>query len=284
MTEITLSFGMMKDIPDDVIKSIMTFAHFGVGSMEIESPASRFAHVSKTWNRLYQEATNESSFETKELRRITQGMTIRTCPRTTTGAGGVETILDCWEKVKGVPPWWTSSYVFEGGFWDDKNALSSDFLYDVLTGHDTHGPFYIAEGRTPPTLMINFDRPITIRAVCFWARNKPRLVYCFKEGLPGSTPFHLPLHFGSPKNTLHIPKAPFKKKVFGKSDPLAYAKVVGQAMPQGRTAPAYYLEQFDLPTILPEPITVNVGESFGIRILASQERGWVGINNLLIFE
>jgi len=256
----------MNDIPDDAIKSIMTFAHFGVGPMEIESPASRFAHVSKKWCRLYRQATNESLFKTKELRRVTQGMTIRTCPGTATGAGGVETILDCWEKVKGVPPWWTSSYVFEGGFWDDKTDVWTD-----------NGPFYVAQGRAAPALLIDFDRPVTIRAVVFWARNKPRLVYCFKRGPLGS-------HIISPKNTLQIPKAPFKKEVFFQNDPVAYAKIVGQAMPQGRAAPAYYLEQFDLPTILPEPITVNVGESFGIRILASQERGWVGINNLLIFE
>ena len=261
----------MNDIPDDVIKSIMTFAHFGVGPMELESPASRFAHVSKKFHRLYQQATNESLFKTKELRRITQGMTIRTCPQTATGAGGVETILDCWEKVNGVPPWWASSFAFEGGSWHAKKSVGTD-----------NGPFYVKEGRAPPTLLIDFDRPVTIRAVCFWARNKPRLVYCFKRGLPGSISFDI----GSPKNTLQIPKGeePFVKKVFGKNDPVAYAKVVGQAMPQGRAAPAYYLEQFDLPTTLPEPITVNVGESFGIRILASQERGWVGINKLLIFE
>jgi len=186
----------------------------------------------------------ESLFATNGLRRVTQGMTIRTCPRTR--ANKVETILDCWEPVRGVPKWWTSSYVFEGGHWEAQR--------DVLTNN---GPFCVAPGRSPPTLLINFDRPITIRGVCFWARNGPRLVYCFKQqvGLDST-----PLETGSENNMLHIPRAPFKQEFFWKN------------------------EWIDMPTILPEPITVNVGESFGIRILASQERGWVGINNLLFFE
>ena len=162
----------MNDIPDDVIKSIMTFAHFGVGPMELESPASRFAHVNKKWCRLYQQATNESLFKTKELRRVTQGMTIRTCPGTAPGAGGVETILDCWEKVKGVPPWWTSSYVFEGGPWDAKNDVGTD-----------NGPFYVAEGRQPPTLLIDFDRPFLFSCFCFTFPNTTYILFVFHKGL-----------------------------------------------------------------------------------------------------
>mmetsp|Transcript_5519 Transcript_5519/g.8448 ORF Transcript_5519/g.8448 Transcript_5519/m.8448 type:complete len:267 (-) Transcript_5519:216-1016(-) len=264
----------VNDLPDEVIMEIMTFSSFGMGPMEIASPASRFAHVSTKWNHIYQKANKKSLFATNELRRVTQGMTIRTCPRTATGAGGVETILDCWKSVRGVPPWWTSSYVFEGGHWDG--------LVDAGTDN---GPFSLVEEAFPPTLLINFDRPITIRGVCFWARNKPRLVDCYKhqQCLDSTLSVNESEH-----NTLNIPKAPSQYDRWLSSwreNPTVYSKIVAQSRPQGKEiSNESSFEQFDLPTILPEPITINVGESLGIRIFASQERGWVGINNLLFFE
>jgi len=262
------------DIPDEVIINIMTLSFFGAGSLETVCPASRLSHVSKKWHRLYEKAKRDALFETNELRRVTQGLAICTYPRLATGAGNVETILDSWERG---PHWWTSRYNFEGGHWRAG-----------IDNGTNDGPFDLREGAYAPTLVVNFNRPVTIRGVSFWARNKPRLVYCFVEKRPnGDTT--TPTEPESGKNMLYIPKAlpdTQGKALYrrGRRDPSWYAELVAQKMPQGKAPTEMDTEHFDLPSILPEPLTVNVGDLFCIRILASQERGWVGINNLLLFE
>lgn len=264
------------DIPDEVIIHIMTLSSFGAGSLETVCPASRFSHVSKKWHRLYEKAKRDALFETNELCRVTQGLTICTYPTLATGAGNVETILDSWEPVPRTAPWWTSHCIFEGGHWRAG-----------IDNGTNDGPFYLREGAIVPTLVVNFDRPVTIRGVSFWARNKPRLVYCFVKQPNADIPTPTEPELG--KNMLYIPKALSENQGNGfyrrgRLDPSWYAELVAQKMPQGKAPTEIDTEHFDLPSILPEPLTVNVGESFCIRIFASQERGWVGINNLLLFE
>lgn len=66
-----------------------------------------------------------------------------------------------------------------------------------------------------------------------------------------------------------------------------YNLLVAEKMPQGRPAADISPEEairIQLPELLPEPLTIDEGEAFCIKILASQERGWVGINHLTLWE
>lgn len=61
-----------------------------------------------------------------------------------------------------------------------------------------------------------------------------------------------------------------------------YMRLVARDLPQGTPAKAEaILRNSELPVILPEPMT---GEKLLVEILESHERGWVGINQLALFE
>ena len=62
------------------------------------------------------------------------------------------------------------------------------------------------------------------------------------------------------------------------------AQNVVRCLPQGRPASREDQARHELPQVLPDPLQVGVGERLCILILASQERGWVSINHLLLFE
>ena len=132
-----------------------------------------------------------------------------------------------------------------------------------------------------PTLVLTFGRKVTIRAVGLWARNKPRLIHCFIRR--GS------IDFKSDRNMFELGPSDGGTDIVS-INPISrrvkYNRLVAQKMPQGRPAdlsPAKAI-RIQLPELLPEPLTIDEGEAFCIKILASQEREWVGINHLTLWE
>ena len=258
-----------KMIPEAVLIRIMTFVDFGAAADEPTCPAARMACVCKRWHRAY--SLSIPFFVTNELQRI-PGWTIQEYyqVRRRNPASDIRTIVDSWVRPAGSrqPHWWTSGYVFHGGRWTDNYQ------------HDSEGgPFGVRPGLHPPKLRITFLHSVHLRAVVLAARNRPRRVILSttSDASLGGHSYSMTI---PPPNQSDLPE-------MGLSSPPVrspqYMNLVACNLPQGNPpSEAAVARNSALPVVLPKALFCE--KFLFVTIVESHERGWVGINDMALFE
>lgn len=251
-------------LPDVIIGLTMAFANYGAAKGESACPAAHFASVSKRWKHVYDTC---ACFRTNQLVRVLGWTITYSFSPGGGGAGNVETIVDSWDPPIGshTPArWWTSGLVFKGGRWRGRRN------YDARGG-----PFDLLPGcPTPPFIQVTLLRPIRLRAIAIAARNRPRKIRLLSgDGSECILNVRPPSQLDQPELGLSI--IPIH------SD--QYMDLVAMELPQG-SPPSLEAVRTNsaLPVVLPEPLVCD--KRLCIYILQSHERGWVGINQIALFE
>merc|ERR1712072_1023258 len=182
------------------------------------------------------------------------GWSIVCAPGTGTGAGNVCTL------ERDGNGWWGSGDCFEmrGDEWE------------VLPWDSQHAPLPV-EG-TPPELIISFTGPTLVRGIAIIARNVPRSCALLPDLRAEQEWDHAQIISRRAVSEEHVKEA-------GSPE---YFRRVAELMPHGKPAPAAVQGACcHLPSVLEPPILCE--RALHIRLLSSQEGGWVGINRIALF-